>query len=191
MLIEWLIQFGPITAFFFAFELSGSNFFVATGILMACIVVATGASIVRDRRLPWFPIYSALFTLTFGGATLYFRDPHWLMVRDTFYDGIFGIIILIALSMKRNILKTFFLPLFALTERGWQVLAWRWAVFFLLASIINEIVRRSVTPEMWVYFKVIATLTLIVFGVYQLTLTRRERLPEESNKLGMRRRLLE
>lgn len=188
MLIEWLIQFGPITTFFVTYKLSGENFFIATLVLMVGIVLGTMASIIRDRRLPWFPIYSALFTLSFGGATLYFRDPHWLMVRDTFYDGIFGIIILIALSMKHNILKTFFLPLFALTEKGWQVLAWRWAVFFLVAATVNEIMRHLVTPEIWVYFKVVATLIFIVFGVYQLTLTHRERLPEESNNLGMRRR---
>lgn len=188
MLIEWLIQFGPITSFFVAFELSRQNFFLATGVLMASIVLATVASIIRDRRIPWFPIYSAAFTLSFGGATLYWHDPHWLMVRDTLYDGIFGILILIALSMKKNILKTFFSPLFALTDRGWQILAWRWAVFFLIAAVANELARRMFSVEAWVYFKIIATLVFIVFGVYQFTLTRRERLPEESNAFGMRRR---
>ncbi|TXG78795.1 hypothetical protein E6Q11_00350 [Candidatus Dojkabacteria bacterium] len=187
MLTEWLIQFGPISTFFITFKLSGNNFFLATLVLMVGIIVGTTASVIRDRRLPWFPLYTAFFTLFFGGATLYFRDPHFLMVRDTFYDGIFGIVILIALSMKQNILKTFFLPLFALTERGWQVLAWRWAVFFLVMSTANEIVRHLVSPEIWVYFKVLSTVTFIVFGVYQLTLTHRERLPEESNRLGMRR----
>lgn len=188
MLIEWLIQFGPITAFFVAFEVSDRNFFLATTILMAAIILATAASIVRDQRIPWFPIYAALFTLVFGGATLYYHDPHFLMVRDTLYDGIFGLIILIALSMKKNILRTFFSPLFALTDRGWQILAWRWAVFFLVAAVANEVARRTLSVDAWVYFKMIATLIFIVFGVYQFTLTRRERLPEESNSFGMRRR---
>lgn len=188
MLTEWLIQFGPISTFFVTYELSGGNFFVATSVLMIGIVLATMASIVRDRRVPWFPIYAAAFTLFFGGATLYYHDPRWLMVRDTLYDGIFGLIILIALSMKKNILRTFFLPLFALTDRGWQILAWRWAVFFLIMATANEIARRVLSVELWVYFKVIATLTFIVFGVYQFTLTRRERVPEESNAFGMRRR---
>ncbi len=188
MLIEWLIQFGPISTFFLTYELTDGNFFVATGVLMAGIVVSTAASILRDRQIPWFPIYAATFTLIFGGATLYWHDPHWLMLRDTLYDGIFGLIILVALSMKKNILRTFFSPLFALTDRGWQILAWRWAVFFLIMATANEVARRLLTVEAWVYFKVVATLTFIVFGVYQLTLTRRERLPEESNALGMRRR---
>lgn len=188
MLIEWLIQFGPITGFFVAFEWSDRNFFLATNVLMAAVILATVASMVRDRRIPWFPLYAAAFTLVFGGATLYWHDPHWLMVRDTLYDGIFGLIILVALSMRKNILKTFFLPLFALTDRGWQVLAWRWAVFFLIMATANEVSRRFLSVEAWVYFKVIATLMFVVFGVYQLTLTRRERLPDESNSLGMRRR---
>lgn len=186
MLTEWLIQFGPITTFFISYKLSGDNFFVATAVLMVGIVFGTVASIIRDRRLPWFPLYSACFTLLFGGSTLYFQDPHWLMVRDTFYDGIFGIIILIALSMKKNVLRKFFSPLFALTDRGWQILAWRWAVFFLIMSTANEVVRHLVTPDTWVYFKIVSTLIFIVFGVYQLTLTHRERLPDESNRLGMR-----
>lgn len=188
MLIEWLIQFGPITTFFIAFEWSGQNFFLATNVLMASIVLATVASIIRDQRVPWFPLYAAAFTLVFGGATLYWHNPKFLMVRDTLYDGIFGLIILMALSMKKNILKTFFSPLFALTDRGWQILAWRWAVFFLIAAVANELARRTLSIEAWVYFKIIATLIFIVFGVYQFTLTRRERLPEESNVLGMRRR---
>lgn len=188
MLIEWLIQFGPITTFFIAFEWGGRDFFLATNVLMAAIILATVASMIRDRRIPWFPLYAALFTLTFGGATLYYHDPHFLMVRDTLYDGIFGLIILVALSMKKNILRTFFLPLFALTDKGWQILAWRWAVFFLIMATANEGARRILSVEAWVYFKIIATLIFIVFGVYQFTLTRRERVPEESNALGMRRR---
>ncbi len=188
MLIEWLIQFGPISTFFLTYELSGGNFFVATSVLMAGIILATTVSILRDRRLPWFPLYSAFFTLSFGGATLYWQDPRWLMLRDTLYDGIFGLIIIITLSMKKNILRKFFSPLFALTDRGWQILAWRWAAFFFFISTANEVARRVLSVDAWVYFKVMATLTFILFGAYQLTLTHRERVPGESNSLGMRRR---
>ncbi len=57
MLTEWLIQFGPITTFFITYKLSGSDFFVATLVLMVGIVLGTTASVIRDRRLPWFTIY--------------------------------------------------------------------------------------------------------------------------------------
>lgn len=186
MLIEWLIHFGPISTFFLAFKLSGDNFFVATIVLMVGIVLATFMSLLRDHRLPWFPLYTAIFTLLFGGTTLYFHDPSFLMARDTFYDGIFGLIILGALALNTNILKTFFMPLFALTEHGWQVLAWRWAFFFLTMATLNEIIRHLVIVEHWVYFKLASTVTFILFGLSQLMLTHRERIPSESDTLGLR-----
>lgn len=186
MLIEWLIQFGPITTFFVVFEVSGQNFFAATAVLMAAVVIATAFSWYYSHEVAWFPLWSASFVLLFGGATLYYTDPQWLILKDTIYDGLFGLVILISLAFRKNLLRKFFMPLFAITDRGWHILAVRWALFFLVSALLNEIVRRLVTPEVWVYYKIINTVVLIGFGFYQLKLTGRERLLEEANRLGMR-----
>jgi len=66
------------------------------------------------------------------------------------------------------------------------VLAVRWALFFLGSALLNEFVRRAVSPETWVHYKVLSTIVLIAFGLYQLRLTGRERLEMEANRLGMR-----
>jgi intracellular septation protein len=186
MLIEWLIQFGPITAFFAVFEASGQNFFVATAVLMAAMILATATSWARSQMLPWFPLWSASFVLIFGGATIYYADPQWIIVKDSIYDGLFGFIILVSLAFRKNLLRKFFMPLFAITDRGWYILAVRWALFFLASAALNEIIRRLVSPEVWVFYKIANTLVLIMFGLYQLRLTGRERLSEESNWLGLR-----
>ena len=186
MLIEWLIQFGPITGFFLVFEASGQNFLAATAVLMAAVVVATALSWYRSRQVAWFPVWSATFILVFGGATLYYADPQWLILKDTLYDGFFGFAILMSLAFRRNLLRKFFMPLFAITDRGWHILAVRWALFFLISAALNEVVRRTVTSEVWVHYKIANTLVLIVFGLYQLRLTGRERLLEEGNRLGLR-----
>ncbi len=186
MLIEWLIQFGPITTFFLVFEASGQNFFAATAVLMAAVVVATALSWYRSGQIAWFPVWSASFVLIFGGATLYRSDPQWLIVKDTIYDGLFGFAILLGLAFRRNLLRKFFMPLFAITDRGWHILAVRWALFFLVSAVLNEIVRRTVTPEVWVHYKIANTAVLIAFGLYQLRLTGRERILEEGNRLGLR-----
>lgn len=191
MFIEWCIQFGPITAFFAAFEASGRNFFAATAILMAAVIVATAFSWYRSRRVAWFPLWSAAFILSFGGATLYFSDPQWLIVKDTIYDGLFGLAILFGLAFRKNLMRKFFIPLFAISDRGWHILAVRWALFFLASAVLNEVVRRAVSPETWVHYKVISTTVLIAFGLYQLRLTGRERIEEEANRLGLRRKHLQ
>jgi intracellular septation protein len=136
--------------------------------------------------LPWFPLWSASFVLIFGGATIYYADPQWIIVKDSIYDGLFGFIILVSLAFRKNLLRKFFMPLFAITDRGWYILAVRWALFFLASAALNEIIRRLVSPEVWVFYKIANTLVLIMFGLYQLRLTGRERLSEESNWLGLR-----
>ncbi len=186
MLIEWLIQFGPISLFFLVFEVSGQNFFVATAVLMAAVVLATALSWYRSKQVAWFPVWSASFVLIFGGATLYYADPQWLIVKDSIYDGLFSLVLLTGLAFRKNLLRKFFMPLFAITDRGWYILAVRWAIFFLMSAALNEILRRFVSPEVWVFYKIANTLVLIVFGLYQLRLTGRERLSEESNWLGLR-----
>lgn len=190
MILEWLIQFGPITTFFIVFEVSGQNFFAATAVLMATVVVATALSWYRSKQVAWFPLWSATFVLLFGGATLYFGDPGWLIVKDTIYDGLFGVAILFGLALQKNLLRKFFTPLFAISDRGWHILAVRWALFFIASAILNEVVRRMTTPEVWVYYKIANTLALIGFGLYQFRLTHRERIEVEANRLGLRRKNL-
>ncbi|MFZ1654644.1 MAG: septation protein IspZ [Candidatus Moraniibacteriota bacterium] len=186
MLIEWIIQFGPITSFFLVFEASGWNFFAATAVLMATVVLATAASWYRSKQVAWFPLWSAGFSLVFGGATLYYADPQWLILKDTLYDGLFGLMLLFGLAFRKNLLRKFFMPLFAITDRGWHILAVRWALFFLVSATLNEVVRHWVTPEIWVHYKIANTVAFITFGLYQLRLTGRERLATEANRLGMR-----
>jgi intracellular septation protein A len=55
---------------------------------------------------------------------------------------------------------------------------------FILLAVSNELVRHAFNPQVWVGYKMIATLVTIVFGFYQITLSRRERMPD-SNKWGM------
>ena len=42
---------------------------------------------------------------------------------------------------------------FHLTEEGWRKLTIRWAVFFLVLAVLNEIVWRTQTTDIWVSFK--------------------------------------
>ncbi|QQR78657.1 MAG: septation protein IspZ [Candidatus Moraniibacteriota bacterium] len=82
--------------------------------------------------------------------------------------------LLFGLAFRKNLLRKFFMPLFAITDRGWHILPFA-GHFFLVSSALNEVVRHWVTPEVWVHYKIGNTLALISFGLYQLRLTGRER----------------
>jgi hypothetical protein len=50
-------------------------------------------------------------------------------------------------------------------------------IFFLFLASINEWIRLTFFPEDWATAKIFMIITSVVFGSYQLTLTKREGLP--------------
>lgn len=178
-----MIEFGPITLFFVATEWKG--FFVGTTILVVATLCATIASYFQDGRLPLFSLFSSLFVLVCGGLTLLFWEPRWLVIEYTLYNGISAAALFGGLLFGKAFLKPLFENMFALTERGWRILSFRWACFFLLTAIGNELVWGIWGQEGWVMYRFAAAVVLCVFGFSQFFLARKERLPE-ANPWGLR-----
>jgi intracellular septation protein len=60
---------------------------------------------------------------------------------------------------------------FDLTDEGWRKLTWRWALFFLALAVLNEIVWRNFSTDVWVSFKLFGVVPLtFLFGAAQLPL---------------------
>jgi intracellular septation protein len=58
---------------------------------------------------------------------------------------------------------------FELDEQGWRILTWRWAVFFVVLAVINEIVWRNFSFSFWAGFKLFGILPLtLVFAMAQM-----------------------
>jgi intracellular septation protein len=64
--------------------------------------------------------------------------------------------------------------LFHLTQEGWRKLTWRWAIFFFVLAVLNEIVWRNFSTNAWVDFKVFGVTPLtFVFAALQAPLLKR------------------
>ena len=105
------------------------------------------------------------------------QHPDIFILRDTLFDGIFGSALVVSVWRGKPLFKYIFSNVFAITDRGWSTLSLRWGIFFLILALINEWVRLTLSPEDWVVAKIMIIVVSSVFGTYQLTLTRRERLP--------------
>lgn len=178
-----LIEFIPIIAALMAFPHFGFSGAV-TALIMAT-VVSLVLSLFIDKRVPRFGLFSAILVVVLGALTLISNNPDYIIVLDTF--GSLGFALLLLGGRWRGLLflKIFFERYFAITEKGWRILTVRWALFFIFFAGINEYVRLFRTPEEWVYWNAFGALAAIVFGMYQFTLSRRERLPE-ANVWGLR-----
>lgn len=177
-------EFAPIITFFLAAQIY--SFFTATAVLIVSTIIALSVGWYCEKRFPVIPIISAFFVIISGAITLVYRAPDALIFADSLYYFLMGITTLGGLLLGKNILKSIFETTFAMSDKGWRILAHRWIIIFLLAGIINEIARFHLSPEEWVNFKVLKVITIAIFGFYQFTLSRRYRLQELSNAWGLR-----
>lgn len=176
LVLNTLCEFGPILAFMVTYTLG--NFEYGT---VAMIVATLGALVLLyllEGHLPLFAILSTITVMFFGGLSLIVHIPSIFILRDTLFDLIFGIALLISAHLKRPLLKPLFHNVFAITDNGWVALTLRWAFFFLLLAGLNEWVRLTLSPENWVTFKLVTLVATLAFGCAQFILARKERLPE-------------
>jgi len=57
----------------------------------------------------------------------------------------------------------------------------------LLAAVANEIARATISPELWIEYRFYKSIVILLFSLWQFTLTRRYRIPTESNAWGLRK----
>ena len=93
---------------------------------------------------------------------------------------LFGGTLLGGLLFGRSLLGYVFDSAFRLDDEGWRKLTLRWAIFFLALAVLNEIVWRAFSTDVWVSFKAFGFIPLtILFTLTQLPLIQRHSLPEE------------
>jgi len=177
-LLRLLLEIGPLVCFFYANSRYG--IYKATAVFMVAIVVSLVVSYVMEKRLPVMPLVTAAFVLVFGGLTLYFEDEHFIKLKPTIVNSLFGAILLGGLAFGRSFLKPVFGTAFALTEEGWRILTLRWGLFMFALAVLNEVVWRNFTTDQWVTFKSFGILPLtLVFTMVQMPTITRFSVPEE------------
>ena len=178
VLLSLSIEFGPIIVFLVASELL--TFMQAASAFVVATCLALTASYIEQKRIAWFPLIAGAIIIVSGLLTVLLDDPFYLIIKDTIYNGVFAVVLIVGLFFHIGILKYLFDGLFAMTDRGWRILSLRWAIMFTLLAVANEIARAHLDPTAWVVFKASATLATIVFALYQFRLSKKERLPESS-----------
>jgi intracellular septation protein len=171
-LLKLAFDLGPLVLFFLANSRYG--IFVATATFMVAVLAALAASYLLTRALPIMPVVTAIIVLVFGGLTLILHNDVFIKIKPTILYALFGAVLLGGLFFGKPILGVVFDSLFHLTEDGWRKLTLRWAVFFLALAVLNEIVWRNTSTNVWVDFKVFGVLPLtLLFGALQYPLLKK------------------
>ncbi len=176
LVINTLCEFGPILAFIILFEIK--DFMAGVIAMMVANVISLFVLQKYEKHIPMFALISSGSVLIFGGVTLFIHIPSIFILRDTIFDGIFGLVLIASVWYGKPLFKYIFRGVFAITDAGWSALSMRWGIFFLILALMNEWVRHTLTPEDWVLAKIFIIVLSVLFGAYQLRLTKKERLPD-------------
>ena len=160
-----------------------TGIFVATAVFMVAVVLALAVSYALTRHLPVMPLVTAVIVLVFGSLTLVLHDELFIKLKPTIIYLLFGAVLLGGLAAGKSLLGKVFDSVFHLTEEGWRRLTLRWALFFFALAILNEIVWRSQTTDVWVTFKVFGVVPLtFLFAALKYPLLTRYAAPEKAQE---------
>jgi intracellular septation protein len=167
--VKFALELGPLALFFIVYGRLG--IFAATGVLMVGVLITLVVSYAMLRRIPIMPLVTAVIVLIFGSLTLIFHDETLIKIKPTALYILFGAALFVGLWLKKPLLKILFDGALHVTEEGWRKLTWRWAFFFLSLAVLNEIVWRTQTTDLWVKFKTFGFLPLtLLFALAQAPL---------------------
>lgn len=197
-LVRIAVEIGPLAAFFLLnargddviealqgtetlvfMEANGTDkpIFMATAGFMVMTLLSLAINYAVERRLPIMPLVSGVFVLGFGTLTLLLQDEQFIKLKPTITNMLFAVILFGGLAFGRPLLRPLFGSVLELSPRGWRILTMRWASFFVVLAILNEIVWRSFSTDTWVDFKVFGIMPLtLIFAMSQVPLLKRESL---------------
>lgn len=192
-LLKMVLELGPLLIFFFGNlrgewlaktfpELSaiGGPLLIATALFMVATVISLIISKIVFKHLPVMPFVSGIVVLVFGGLSIWLQDETFIKMKPTIVNTLFGVVLLGGLAVGTSLLGYVFNAAFQLDAEGWRKLTLRWGIFFLFLAVLNEVVWRNFSDDVWVSFKVWGTMPItILFTLAQMPLIMKHSLEEK------------
>ena len=160
------VDFGPLLVFFIAYFFgkriapaagaivgqdwtieAGEEMFLAIAVFMPAFAVAFAYSVWKERRVAPMLLVTGVILGVLGSLTLILGNKTFFYMKPTltyflFAGGLGG-----GLLAGRNVLKLLFDGAFQMPDAAWRTLTVRYAVFFAVLGVGNEIAWRWLTRE--------------------------------------------
>ncbi|CDP53833.1 septation protein A [Paradevosia shaoguanensis] len=181
-LTKLALELGPLVVFFVAN--ARADIFAATAWFMGAMAVSLLLSWLLLRKIAVMPLVTGVVVLVFGGLTLWLQDDTFIKMKPTITNSLFAVVLLGGLLFKQSLLKYVFGEVYKLKPEGWTIMTLRWGLFFVVMAVLNELIWRNFSTDLWVSFKVWATMPItVVFTMFQLPLLQKYALePEQPPK---------
>ena len=180
-----VLEIGPLIIFFLCYykapipanivnDIDAANLFkiiFATKIFVPAILIALFISWLQTKKIAKMPLITAILVVVFGGLTIWLNNPIFIKMKPTIIYMIFSAVLGYGLLNKKSYIKYLMGSAIPINEEGWFLLSKRFAWFFILLALTNEIIWRFFSQDFWVNFKTFGLpILLIIFMAMQFNL---------------------
>ncbi|MFI4956347.1 MAG: inner membrane-spanning protein YciB [Gammaproteobacteria bacterium] len=147
--------------FFIAYKFQGM--YVAIGTAIALYTVQLAVQYIRHKPITRLEIITYASVILLGGSSIFFQNELFFKWKPSVIYVLFAAAILLtrfwtkAPAMQKVLGHTLELPL-----KIWSQLDFAWCGFLMTLSILNIIIAYQLSTDMWVYFKIFGTMTLLI-----------------------------
>jgi intracellular septation protein len=149
----------------------GSNdyqgFIVVTALFVPLLLVCTGILWKLTGKISPMQIMTVILVTAFGGMTVWLNDDRFIKMKPTLIYLIFGSLLSIGLLRGQSYLRVVMQEALPMQDAGWMILTRRVTAFFFGLAVLNEVIWRGFSTEIWVYFKTFG-LTAALFAFFMM-----------------------
>lgn len=180
--LKTALELGPVLAFFAAYvylkdeelTIAGtqySGFIIVTALFVPLLLLSTAVLWKLTGKLGKMQILTAVMVIFFGGLTVWFNDDDFFKIKTTIVYGFFACVLGLGLVLKKSWLEYVMDDFMPLKPEGWMILTKRLTAMFATLAVVNEIVWRSMSTDMWVTIETFGfPAALFVFFMSQIWL---------------------
>jgi intracellular septation protein len=180
-----ILDFAPLAVFFIGNATHG--ILVGTGLFMVAMVLAMIISKWRFGKVSPLMWISGIMVLVFGGLTIWMHDQRFIQIKPTIYYVTIAALLFFGQFTGRPMLKLVLEQAYpGLSLRGWSLLSRNWGWFFVAMAIGNEIVRHTLSFDVWLLYKLWGVMpATILFAASQIPMLLRHGLGEENKTIAV------
>ena len=166
-ILKQVLELGPTLVFFLiylrikddVFTIAGteySGFIVATLVFVPILFVSMGILFQLTGKLSRMQVFTAFMVIFFGGLTAWFNDERFFKMKTSIVYGCFAAILGFGLLRGRSYLRYIMEDFLPMQQEGWMILTHRLTFMFLGLAVVNELIWRTQSTDLWVKLETFA-----------------------------------
>jgi intracellular septation protein len=172
--MKQLFEFFPLIVFFVVYYKSDKDLYLSITAVIIATLISLVALYIKERKISTMMLVSTVILVIFGGLSIFLKNDIFFKMKPTIINALFAIILIGSTFFNKPVLKMLLNSSMKLTDQGWSLMNKLWSGFFIFLALLNEIVWRTQTTDVWVNFKVFGIMGItIVFTIVQIPLLKR------------------